>query len=162
MAQSQGMPPHGAPMMGGMPKVPAVELTETSAKNAVDAYLTLRDKYGDKVPPANAAQAMAEGLAEAAEVNAVLGGHGFASPEEWQKTITSVALAYGFSKDPKGAADLDKQIAEMQANPQIPAAYKQQAIDSLKGIRPSANNLTVVKGLAADPAYGKKLQALAD
>jgi len=142
--------------IGGMPKVPTVELTDDSAKNAVDAYLTLREKYGDKVPPADKAQGLQEGTAAMADINAVLSAKGFDSPEDWQKTITSVAMAQGFLK--KGdAADMDKKIAELEANEQVPEAYKQQLVGMLKSMRPSENNLKVVKDLMADPTYGEKL-----
>lgn len=145
-----------ANMMGGMPKIPTVELTDQSAKNAIDAYLVLREKYGDKVPPANQQKALAEGSAAWADINGVITEKGFKSPEEWQKTITGVALAQGFLEGGK-ADDMDKKIAELKANPQIPAAYKQQMLGVLESVRPSENNLSVVKGLLADPTYGKKI-----
>jgi hypothetical protein len=143
-------------MAGGIPKIPTVELTDESAKNAIDAYLTLREKYGEKIPPANQAQALKEGMASVEDVNAVVTGKGFGSTEDWQKAITSVALAQGFLKE-GGTGDMDKKIAELEANPQIPAAYKQQMLGMLKGMRPSDNNLNVVKGLLADPTYGEKI-----
>jgi len=142
--------------MGGMPKIPTVELTDQSAKNAIDAYLTLREKYGDKIPPANQAQALTQGSAALADMNGVITGKGFENAEDWQKAIISVVLAQGFLKDGKGD-DMDKKIAELEANPQIPAAYKQQMLGMLKSMRPSKNNLAVVKGLLADPTYGEKI-----
>jgi hypothetical protein len=143
-------------MVGGMPKIPTVELTDQSAKNAIDAYLILREKYGDKVPPANQAQALTHTAASLADLNTVLTGAGFKTIEDWQKAITSVVLAQGFLKNGKGD-DMDKKIAELEANTQIPAAYKEQMLGMLKSMRPSENNLTVVKSLLADPTYGKKL-----
>ena len=59
------------PMMGGMPDIPTVELTEKSAKNAIDTYLLLREKYGDKLPPADQARATAEGAKALAGMNAM-------------------------------------------------------------------------------------------
>lgn len=147
--------PH-ANMAGGMPKIQTVELTDESAKNAIDAYITLREKYGDKIPPANQAQAATEGMAAAADVNSIVTSKGFKDTADWQKAITSVALAQGFLK--KGdSADMDKKIAELESNPKIPAAYKQQMLGMLKSMRPSENNTKVVKGLLADPAYAKKI-----
>jgi hypothetical protein len=95
-------------------------------------------------------------MASVEDVNAVVTGKGFGSTEDWQKAITSVALAQGFLKE-GGTGDMDKKIAELEANPQIPAAYKQQMLGMLKGMRPSDNNLNVVKGLLADPTYGEKI-----
>jgi hypothetical protein len=162
LAAAQQPPISQAPSanMGGMPRIPTVELTDESAKNAIDAYLILREKYGDEIPPANQAQAATEGMAAAADVNSVVTGKGFKDTQDWQKAITSVVLAQGFLK--KGdSADMDKKIAELEANPQIPAAYKQQMLGMLKNMRPSENNLKVVKALMADPAYAKKIAEIA-
>jgi hypothetical protein len=146
---------------GSPPKIPTVELTEKSAKNAVDAYLKLRATYGNKIPPANKMQSIAEGTAAMGDVHATVTGHGFGNTADWQKAITAVALAYGFNKD-GNPNDLDRQIAEMEANGQIPAAYKKQLIDSLKSVRPSDHNLTVVKALLADSTYGDKIRSIAE
>jgi hypothetical protein len=142
---------------GGMPKIPTIELTDKSAKNAVDAYVILRENYGDKLPPANQAQALAQGMVAAEDLDKVVTGNGFKSPEDWQKAITSVAVAQGFLKKGNNAADIDKKIAELEANTQIPAAYKEQMLGMIKSLRPSENNLTVVKGLLADPTYAEKI-----
>lgn len=146
---------------GGMPKIPSVELTDQSAKNAIDAYLILREKYGDKVPPANQAQGLADGTAALADMNRILTEKGFKSAEDWQKAITSVVVAQGFLEGSEGS-NMDEKIAELEANPQIPAAYKQQMLGMLKSMRPSENNLTVVEGLLADPTYREKIAEIRD
>lgn len=158
LAAAQEPPVPQAPpnMTGGLPKISTVELTDESAKNAIDAYLTLREKYGDKIPPASEAEAAKEGIAAAADVNSIVTGKGFKDTADWQKAITSVALAQGFAKQ-GNSADVDKKIAELEANSQIPAAYKQQMLGMLKSMRPSENNMKVVKGLLADPEYAKKI-----
>ena len=51
------------PMPSGMPEIHTIELTDESAKNSIDTYITLREKYGNKVPPANESQALSEGRA---------------------------------------------------------------------------------------------------
>jgi hypothetical protein len=147
------------PMMGGMPDIPTVELTEKSAKNAIDAYLLLREKYGDKLPPADEARAMAEGAKAMADMNAIVTEKGFKDAQEWQAAITSVAMASGFAE--KGnAAEFDEKMAEMQANPHIPEAYKKQMMETMKKVRPSENNLKVVTAVRADPEYGKKIEEI--
>jgi len=148
--------PPSMPMMSVMPRIPSIELTEKSAKNSIDTYFTLREKYGDTVPPANNSQALIQGMRASADVNAIMAGNGFKNAGEWQKTITSVVLAHGFLK--KGNRnDMDTQIAEIQANPEIPPAVKQQMLSSMKSMRPSDNNMNVVKRLLADPTYGAKI-----
>ena len=140
------------PMQGGMPEIPNIELTDESAKNSIDTYLTLREKYGNKIPAAESAQA-------AADVNSIVVANGFKSPEEWQKTITSVVIARGFLKE-GNRSTVDAKIAEMQANPEIPDEVKQQMLNTLEKMRPSDNNMNVVKRLMEDPTYGEKLNEI--
>lgn len=148
--------PMVAPGSGDIGTIEQVELTEESAQGAVDAYAAIREKYGDKVQP----KTTAEGYAALDGVNAIVGSHGFSNTADWHKALTSVALAYGFAKDGKSSADLDASLAKMRDNPQIPDNLKQQMMAMVAGLRPSENNLTVVKGLMADSSYASKLEAL--
>ena len=149
------------PMPSGMPEIHTIELTDESAKNSIDTYITLREKYGNKVPPANKSQALSEGAQAAADVNSIVVANGFESTGEWQKTITSVVIAHGFLKE--GNRDtIDAKLAAMQANPEIPAALKQQMISTLEKMRPSDNNMNVVKRLMEDPTYGEKLAQITE
>ena len=149
-------PSFSIPMTGGKPEVPNVELTEESAKNSIDTYMILREKYEDKVPLGNNLEALNQGTEAWADINSIVAGNGFKDAGEWQKTIISVVLAQNFLK--KGAGqDMDTEIAKMQANQEIPAAVKEQMLNVLKSMRPSDNNIKVVKQLLADPIYSKKI-----
>jgi len=142
--------------MGGVPQIPKVELSEDSAKRAVDTYLTLREKYGDKMPPAKGGGSLGEGAEQAAEIQSVVTGNGFSNTEDWQNTITNVALAYGFSKNNKGG-EIDAKIAELRDNTQLPKGIRDQLVRTMTAMRPSENNMKVVESLAADSSYGAKL-----
>ncbi len=159
-AASAGAQPSSAVPPGAAPQLQQVELSEDSAKRAIDTYLTLRDKYGDKIPAPGKAQALQQGMSTAGEVNTIITGNGFADTGDWHKTLTSVALAYGFVKEGK-EADMDAKIAEMKANTQLPENIKTQMVQMMTALRPSENNMKVVKGLAADPAYDAKLAQVA-
>ena len=68
-------------------------------------------------------------------------------------------MASGFAE--KGnAAEFDEKMAEMQANPHIPEAYKKQMMETMKKVRPSENNLRVVTAVRDDPEYGKKIEEI--
>lgn len=156
LAQNAGTPPGAAGSRAVIPVVPQTELSETSAKGAIDAYLAIREKYGDDTPKLKADRPATEGYAALQGIEGIVGGHGFSNTDQWHTTLVSVALAYGFAKEGK-ADDVDKAIAEIKANPQVPENIKQQMVAMIAGVRPSENNLTVVKGLMGDSGYAAKL-----
>lgn len=156
LAQNAGMPPGAAGSRAKIPVVPQTQLNETSAKGAVDAFLAIREKYGDDTPKLQADRPATQGYAALQGVEGIVGEHGFSNTDQWHTTLVSVALAYGFAKE-GNADDMDKAIAEIKANPQVPDDLKQQMITMIAGVRPSENNLAVVKGLMGDSGYAAKL-----
>lgn len=158
-AQPNGMPPAGMP--GGMPRVEQVQLTDETAKAAIDSYLEIKEEYGSDAVPKTKMGAVAKGAEVNAGVSSIVGKAGFAGVPEWQKTITSVALAYGAVKEGT-AGDLDDSLAKIDANPQIPEGMREQMKAMIQSTRPSANNIAVMKAIAADPAYAAKLKTIRD
>ena len=156
--QYPGMP-IGA--MGSAPgkTVPQTELTDKSAKGALDAYLAIKDKYGDAVPQTNSKMTRLEAFEALEGVNSITSSNGFSDTEDWHKTLISVAMAYGFAKEGK-TGDLDKSVAKIRESTQIPEQLKQQMIALIAGARPSENNLAVVKSLMADDVYKEKLERI--
>jgi hypothetical protein len=156
-AQVPGMPPGAAGGAGApSPQLQQTELTESSAKGAIDAYLSIKEKYGDDTPAFNAKRPTVEGYAALKGIEGIVGGQGFSDTSEWHTTLVSVVLAYGFAKEGK-AGEMDKAIADIKANAQVPETLKQQMIAMIAGVRPSENNLAVVNGLMGDSDYGAKL-----
>lgn len=161
-AQYPGMPSQGMGASGAMgPKVEQTELTTSSAKGAVDAYLELKEKYGDEVPEANPKKSTLDGFATLDGVTSILSEHGFSDLGNWHTTLVSVAMAYGFTKE-GGREQMDESMAELKDNPQIPAALKQRLEGMMKGMRPSDNNMQVVQSLLGDPEYETKLEKISD
>ncbi len=159
-AQYPGAAP-GVPGAAGMPdmnaqKIQQVELTEKSAKGAVDAYLELKEKYGDDTPGTNPKKNTAEAFEQLEGVESVVKEHGFNDTSDWHTAMTSVAIAYGFAKDDK-RAEMDESMAKIKDNPQIPDGLKQQLMGMMRDLRPSDNNIAVLNQLIADPEYGRKL-----
>jgi hypothetical protein len=149
----------GIPGAAGVTTVPQVELTEKSAKGAIDAYLAIKDKYGDEAPEP---KTTAEGYAALDGVNAIVAGQGFSNTGQWHTALTSVAIAYGFVKDGKTGDEIDASLAKIKDNPQIPENLKQQMIAMIAGVRPSQNNLAVVKSLMDDGSYASKLARISE
>ncbi len=145
--------------MGGIPSIPKTELTESSAKHAIDAYLEMQEKYGDDTPQPDPKGSTVDGFSDLAGVESIVKEAGFSDTSEWHKTLVSVAMAYGFAKDGK-EDEIDQSIAKIKDNPQIPANLKEQMLATITSIRPSDNNLTVIKAVMADEAYKAKLEEL--
>lgn len=149
--------PPGQPGVAGATPVPQIQLTERSAKGAIDAYLEMQEKFADEH---RSPKTSAEAYAALDGVGEIVAGHGFASTGDWHAALNSVAIAYAFAKDDKNASELDASLAKIRDNPQIPDELKRQMIDMIGGVRPSPNNLTVVKALMVDAAYARKLESL--
>ncbi len=151
----------GMPAMGGVPDIPQTELSDETAKGAIDAYLAIKEKYGDDTPQPNTRGGNAATAFSALDgVNAITNNFGFSDTGEWHKTLISVAMAYGFSKDSKTGADVDASLAKIKDNPQIPASLKEQMMAMITKMRPSENNLGVVQSLLASPDYKTKLETI--
>ena len=163
MAVPGGGPP-GMPALPGTPtfqgpQIETVELTDRTARSAIDAYVEMKEKYGDEVSPPDSKKHTAEVYAAHDGMVAIVNKHGFETPEQWHKTMVTVALGYGVQKEGKGK-EIDESIAKLENNPQIPAAMKQQLLGMMKKVRPSENNEKVVSGLVAEEKYRKFLEAI--
>jgi hypothetical protein len=87
-----------------------------------------------------------------AELDAVVGAHGFTDFHSWTQVLSAVAQAYAFARE--GGA-LDSQMAEaleaIRDNPNIPAAQKEMMLQQLQhssaaiaGIRPPQEHIDAV------------------
>ncbi len=169
LGQYPGMPAGGMPpgarggmgSAGGIPDIPKTELTESSAKGAIDAYLAMKEKYGADTPEPDMKGSAATAFANLAGIEQIIKGQGFSDTNQWHKTLASVAMAYGFAKDGQ-QGEIDASIAKLKNNPQIPAGLKEQMLATMNSIRPSDNNLAVVESLLANSDYKEKLIHLGD
>lgn len=151
--------PNGGPPTGGMPRIEQVQLTDETAKAAIDSYLEIKEKYGDEALPKTKAGAAAKGAELKAGVAEIIEKAGFATIPDWNKTVTSVGLAYGVVKE-GGAGKVDESIAKIDANSQLPEQVRAQLKAMLLSTKPSDNNVEVIQTLMKDPDYGPKLKQL--
>jgi hypothetical protein len=151
--------PEQAPPPHGMPRLQQVELTDATAKAAIDSYVEIKKKYGDDALPTTKAGAVAKGAEVKAGVTDIIDDAGFADVGTWSRTVMSVALAYGVIKE-GGLEKLDASDAKIDANPQIPEQMKAQLKAMLASTRPSENNVKIVETLLEDADYGPKLKQI--
>lgn len=86
--------------------------------------------------------------------------YGFTSVEDWARSFMSLWLAASFIQDGQEPADVDKEIAEVEADTSIPADEREATVAWLKAMRPSEKNMEVVRELYADPGYKAKLEEM--
>jgi hypothetical protein len=143
------------------PVVSHVELTPDKARRAIDTFLEVQSKYGesaldDPSDPIAVAQTMkTAGIYD--KVTADVTQHGFASVEDWARTFASIGLAASFVREGQDAGSVDRQIADLEKDEEVPQAMKDETIALLRQMRPSENNLAVAKALIDDPAYKDKV-----
>jgi len=151
---------NGTPAPPQMPAPPQqVALTDETAKSAIDAYVEIREKYGDgETTPGTKAEAAAKAVEMQAGVKSIVEKAGFASVPDWNKTMMSVVTAYGAVKG-NTMDEVDAGLAEIESR-NMPEALKAQMRALMESRRPTPGNLEVVKKLADDPVYGPKLAAI--
>jgi hypothetical protein len=138
-----------------------VELTPDAARRAIDTFLAVQSKYGesaldDPSDPKAVAQTMkTAGIYD--KVTADVTQHGFSGVEDWARTFASVGLAASFVREGQDTGSVDRQIADLENDEEVPQAMKDATIAMLRQMRPSENNIAVAKALIDDPAYKDKV-----
>lgn len=155
------MPGMASPMTPGA--TPSVTLTDEKVRGFIQSYPTVTAKMDEietkyNLPksgngsPAQTWQAMATYREISGELDGLVDDYGFASYGEWVQTAMTIAMAHAFAR--KGG-NLDSQMAEtiaqVENNPDIPAAQKEMILQQLQaqsqmmaGVRPSEENVAVV------------------
>ncbi len=148
------------PNLGEVPDFKAVELTDATARGAIDAYLLLKDKYKDaKLEDYESFQDFVDKDAQGKAFEADVKAAGFATVDLWNQTITTVSATYANLNDDQ-TDDLKQQIEEVQKDTELAQDMKDKIINSLKALIPSPNNNAIVEALQKDAAYSEKLQQL--
>ena len=148
------------PNLGEVPDFKAVELTDATARGAIDAYLLLKDKYKDaKLEDYENFQEFVDKDAQGKAFETDVKAAGFATVDLWNQTITTVSTTYANLVDDQ-TDDLKQQIEEVQKDTELAQDMKDKIINSLNALIPSPNNKAIVETLQKDPAYSEKLQQL--
>ncbi len=162
MAQQTGA--SGAPRGHAMNTLNQQPITLQEAKNAIDALLLLREKYGDyrfkgKVDgPAGVIEAM-KNSAVRKDIEADLKTHGFDSIDKWISTFVSVGLAVSYVKR-NADGSLERKLEEIRNARDMPEPIRQQLIAMLTALVPPAGNEEIARKLLADPDYARKIERL--
>lgn len=161
MPQMQQTP--GMPGMA-MPQIPQKELDEELVRRAVDAMGAMREEFGDVMPSMKNGSpppdmAIMQQMALAAQP--ILKAHGFPDPQEWYASVINIVIARQFLLE-RSPAEFDAEIAKMETDPNIPENIRGQVIAMMKQLRPSDNNLAVMRTVMADEEYSEKLKRVID
>jgi hypothetical protein len=100
----------------------------------------------DANSPTTAFAAWAKAPDAKAKIDAVIAKHGFASLEDWTRVADSVMLAYSYDAAELSDARLAEVLADIEANPQIPAAQKAEATAQVREYFTAAKVLTPLPG----------------
>jgi hypothetical protein len=146
--------------LGEIPIIETMELTADIAKRALDSYLMVREKYQESdLDQYEDLQDFVDQNPEGKAFEADIKAAGFATVNDWNLAITTLSFAYASAIDDP-TADIQQQIAEIEADTELAQDMKDRMIASLKAMIPSENNKKVMEELMADAAYAEKLKQL--
>jgi hypothetical protein len=146
--------------LGEIPVIETMELTPDIARRALDSYLLAREKYANSdLEQYENLQDFVDQTPDGKNFEADIKAAGFANVNDWNLAITTLGVIYGSVADDQ-SADLQQQIAEVEADTELAQDIKDRMVKALKAMIPSENNKKVVEELLADPVYGPKLKQL--
>ncbi|HHN67713.1 MAG TPA: hypothetical protein ENK15_06725 [Thermopetrobacter sp.] len=142
-----------------------VTLTVDKAKAALDAMLELREKYADAglKNVKGGLQGMIDAMKSspmAGKIVADLRKRGFKGIEDWMLNFVTAGMAVSYVRGKRMGRDLDKKIAEIAANRNMPAQMKEKLLGMLRAMVPSPANIEVAKKLLADETVVEKIKRL--
>ena len=142
-----------------------VTLTVDKAKAAIDAMLELRAKYADAglKNVKGGLQGMIDAMKSspvADNIVADLKKRGFRGIEDWMLNFVTTGMAVSYVRGKRMGRDLDKKIAEIAANRNMPAQMKEKLLGMLRAMVPSPANVEVAKKLLADETVVEKIKRL--
>jgi hypothetical protein len=148
--------------LGEIPVIDIVELTPKSARQGMDAFALVRERYADSsIYQYESLEEFVEKTEEGKKFETDVKSFGFATIDEWNKVITTIGLAYSAITD-SPTEDIEKQIADIRADTSLAQDMKDRMIKTLSAMVPTPNNRKILEDLAKDAAYGDKLKLLAE
>ena len=143
-----------------VPAIATVELTEDTAKRAIDGFAAVNDRYNDKgLDEYDTLEEFVEKTDAGKELEAEIKKFGFPNITQWNTTIMAVSFAYAALDDAQERS-VQEQIEEVRADKTLDESTRTRMIASLNALIPSTNNKEIVRKLASDPAYTDKLKLL--
>jgi hypothetical protein len=146
--------------LGEIPTIETIELTPDIAKRALDAYLSVREKYADTdLDQFEDLQDFVDKTEDGKAFDADIKAAGFANVSDWNLAISTLTLTYSSLIDDQ-TMELEQQIAEVESDTALAQDMKDKMVKALRALIPSANNKKSVEELLNDPVYGPKLKQL--
>lgn len=146
--------------LGEVPTIETMELTPDIAKRALDAYVSVREKYKDAaLENYDTLQDFVENNAQGRAFEADIKAAGFPDVEQWNLAITTLGFAYSNTLEDQ-SEDIKQQIEEIKADGELAQDMKDRMAKSLEAMIPSENNTKIVEELIKDQTYAEKLKSL--
>ena len=143
-----------------IPNLKAVELTEDTAKRALDAFEEVFGKFPDEeIAKYPTLQDFADKSPLGRKFAAIIHRHGFKSVAEWNDIISNIGFALT-SIEEGDDGEILTQIRETEQRTDLPKERKEKLLNYLRVLIPSENNRKVVERLLEDPVYRRKLDLL--
>lgn len=145
-----------------VPALETVDLTDDSARRALDGYAAVHDKYNDQgLEEYETLEEFVEKTDAGKRLEAEIKAFGFADITQWNSTIMAVSFAYNALGEGQEEA-IREQIADVRADKTLDESTRARMIASLNALIPSEQNKTVVRKLKDDTTYESKLKLLED
>jgi hypothetical protein len=146
--------------IGEVPAIETVELTEDTARKALDGFVLVRDKYKDaELENYETLQDFVDQNSLGKAFEADIKQFGFPTVNQWNVAISTVGFAYNNSLDDQ-TEEIAVQVEEIKADVELAQDMKDRMIASLNATIPSENNKKVLDALLKDPNYSEKLKLL--
>lgn len=143
-----------------IPVIESVDLTDESARRALDGYAAVHDKYMDQgLEEFETLEEFVEKTEAGKKLEAEIKAFGFDDISRWNTTIMAVSFAYAALDDAQEEA-IREQIQDVRADPTLDESTRARMIASLNALVPTEQNKQVVRKLAEDPQYKDKLKLL--
>ncbi|MGE0210913.1 MAG: hypothetical protein AB7S41_04390 [Parvibaculaceae bacterium] len=143
-----------------VPAIATVELTDDSARRAIDGFAAVNDRYNDRgLDEYDTLEEFVEKTDAGKELEAEIKKFGFPNITQWNTTIMAVSFAYS-ALDEAQEKSVREQIEEVRADKTLDESTRTRMIASLNALIPSTNNKEIVRKLTQEPAYAEKLKLL--
>ena len=135
-----------------LPKANQIDLTETSAHNAMLAFRDFKKKYANAAPPDSDAKAYVRAMLASADMQATAKSYGFSDTNHWYQTLFSFVMAYSIATE-GDYEKMKRSMAGIQNNPDLPEELKARLAANLGALLPPERNVELAKTMAANPDY---------
>jgi predicted transport protein len=144
------------------PAIETIELDETVAKRALDAFVVVKEKYKDAdIESYTTLEEFVSATDEGKAFEKDIKGFGFPSVGDWNTAITTVSIAYSAVAENQ-ETEIRNQIEDLKNDPELTEDARAKITESLLSMLPSENNKKIIRTLMDLPEYQAKLKILTE